>query len=1055
MDTPSSSQRRKITTYGRRSTQRASVIAFGASSPSWPPEGGSAFASYDATPPNSTPSHAPRHRAAHTPQSPSEDGFAVPADDALATNVGEGGRRRGKVGGGLVNADPVTPVRKPRRGPLGNSHSEAATPTKSSQGAAANTRRSPARTGAGRKTVDAARKQQPKEDDASATSTGPETPLRQIRRTLDSRLLKRKVDPDSADAEEPDPFAFPSDDPPTPRRAKLPLARGSPRHTGTSLNADGPRTPVPVATTPKPSLRDTKGLRKRLADSPSPSPVKRSRREKGQSAPRNSSPAPEDGCEPLVSCDFRVMSPLGMHIAASPPAPLAPTPLVRTLSKTALDDVDQLLARCEPTLELPKLPCMAADCEQIDLPAVQSPPQARGRVARMKQSGIPSPTKLRLSQTDHSSLESDASGTSYFELNVSSTLRRSEIERRQSAQSATGLSVPSRRQSLNSIVTFDTEGESSQPSPSIIPTPTESVPAVAGRPPVGITYARTRSYLETEDDVFAPKYVAESQRRKDEGLETSDEDENCIGAKSIHELREAGEANRFTDAMDYIMGGLAEHSPLSVQRSSCFELGKKMPSERFVSNVRAHGMLPKIHAFARTVEDPILLVMITYIYCGLLQDMRNLEHLILESDLLDIIIKSLLLVPDPLNSHLKSKFERRLILDWKESIAETPFLYDGGKDAKLSDIAMQCLLLIARAKPANAACLQRQLRESGALDKIIFLSQSGLEAFNSGFQLYIKEPDSPLSPLERAMHMTSMCFRILDFATSSCPENGNSVADSPGYLDQALQAMGGAAVISRTTESASQPASYMMESILSLLVNLSNDCPGCTEHIGRSRWFGTLLSCAFVYNQLLGADSAFSPTSPTSPELPVSPHSSFAAPPKPVDNFAIMLLATGLLANSVQLNQQNRTRIKEMELSPVCPGLSVCIPRCICATRISAIRYIATSVNDRLATDSQEMHHAVLTGHTTVLLGLLIDNMPENRAAALACMTDHGLSFEPVVEMLENFTRLYQDVLVVPSTPVTPGAAAASGLGPGPVAANTWAIVAGLVNVFKGVQPAE
>ncbi|KAJ3160189.1 hypothetical protein HDU86_001025 [Geranomyces michiganensis] len=732
-----------------------------------------------------------------------------------------------------------------------------------------------------------------------------------------------------------------------------------------------------------------------------------------------------------------------MRIAAPPAAPSVPTSLVRTASKSALDDVDQLLARCETTLVQPKLACMAMDCELGPaLQSVQSPPQSRGRVARMKQSGMPSPQK-RLSQSDDMSLGARAPGTGILELNASSVvLQRSDSQEWKSLRSTTAPSPPTRRPSFSLESTFDTEAESSQPSPPIISTATEAIHTSGSRPSVGITYARTRSYLETEDDLFASKYVAESQRRKDEGLETSDEDEDCIGAKSIHELREAGEANRFTDAMDYIMGGLAEDSPLSVQRSSCFELSKKVSSARFVSNVRAHGLLPKIHAFARTVEDPILLAMISYIYCGLLQDARNLEHLIVEPDLLDIIIKSLLLLPDPLNSHLKSKFDRRLMLDWKQAIADSPFLYNGGKDIKLCDIALQSLFLITWAKPANAPFLQQQLRESGAFDKIASLSRSGLAAFDAGFQLYIKEPDS-LSLLDRVISITSLCLRILDFATSSCPENGNILADSPDDLDQMLKAVAGAAAVSRTTESACQSASYLMESILSLLVNLSNDCPQCTEHIGQSR-------C---------------PTSPTSPELPITPLDGFPALPKRVDNFALMLLATGLLANAVQLNLNNRARIKEMELSPACPGLSSCIPRCICPTRISAIRYIATSVNDRLATDSQEMHHAVLTGHTTVLLGLLIDNMPENRAAALACMTDHGLSFEPVVEMLENFTRLYQDVLVVvpPDTPVTPGAAATIGAaaavaasgGPGPVAANTWAIVAGLVNVFKGVQTTQ
>lgn len=37
--------------------------------------------------------------------------------------------------------------------------------------------------------------------------------------------------------------------------------------------------------------------------------------------------------------------------------------------------------------------------------------------------------------------------------------------------------------------------------------------------------------------------------------------------KSIHELREAGEAKRFADEMEYILGGLVESESLGVKRA--------------------------------------------------------------------------------------------------------------------------------------------------------------------------------------------------------------------------------------------------------------------------------------------------------------------------------------------------------------------------------------------------------------------------------------------------------------------------------------------------------
>ncbi|TPX60976.1 hypothetical protein PhCBS80983_g01493 [Powellomyces hirtus] len=678
-----------------------------------------------------------------------------------------------------------------------------------------------------------------------------------------------------------------------------------------------------------------------------------------------------------------------------------------TPPKTILDDLDQLLPRGiaspppKPPAEIePKSPTRETHITDFAAPS----PKRRLRVARMKDSGgIPSPGKKHIpfATADNATLSAIAGVHSV------------EAEYHESSEATCLNENGSRPSTWRSTFSHDLE-----PTEIVPPHPLmsiEPIPSVTRRP-ISVTYARTRSFLETEEDLYATKYVSETRRRKEEGLESSDEEGGFKEVKSIHELRQAGEAKRIADEMDYILGGLAREEALSVQRSSCFELSKKVLSASFVSNVRAHGFLPKFHEFARTAEDSILLAMITFVYCGFLQDKRNLEHLVIEPDLLDLLARSLMLAHDPLCMPLKSKFERRLMLDYKSWLATASFLDPIAPDVKLSDMALYCMTLIASAKPPNTAYLQRRLRELDALDKVVSTFMKGIQDFTCGRLDEMISEES--SGVDLPLASNAMCLRLLQFATLSCQANGEVVASTPDFVDQSLKAIALASVVARTTQEEAEKASSFLHRILSLLVNLSNDCPDCTENIGKSPWLGPVMRCALVANPFLLAtddDDSTSPTSETAPELE-SPEST-AVHEKRVSNFGIMMLGTALLANLVQNNVANRTRLKRTEC-------------------------IAASVNDRLAMECQTSGHAVLTGQVTMLLGFLIKDTAQNRTLALARMTHHGHSFRPVIEMLENFARLYDDMITAP---------APTNSGDDRTSLEPKGVVTGLIDVFKGV----
>ncbi|KAJ3022467.1 hypothetical protein HKX48_006146 [Thoreauomyces humboldtii] len=570
-----------------------------------------------------------------------------------------------------------------------------------------------------------------------------------------------------------------------------------------------------------------------------------------------------------------------------------------------------------------------------------------------------------------------------------------------------------------------------------------------------MTYARTRSYVD-DPELFAPSYVTESQRRKEEGLESSDEDEERREVKSIHELREAGEAKRIADEIDYLVGGLSNSEPLGVQRSSCLELCKKILARKFMENVRAHGFLPHLLEFTLAATDHIILAMTTFVYCGLLQDKRNLDHLALQPNVLTALGKALI-IRDPLTSTLTSRFEKRLVADFKAVMASATFIGDILPAVSLKSIALKCIATLLSAKSLDVPSMQNQLHKMQVLVPIVEAC-SGLEAGTTdNSEMEISQSGSVISI------SGSHCIRILEFAVTADARNQALVASQPGFTDTLLQMAATHSSLAHLEQARSRKATAFVQRILSLLVNLTNSNPAASKAVGQSPWLSCVVRCAIVPNPLLNdvavVADAYTPilTSPMELTYDSNEYLDGNSEQDGVDNFSIMMLAVALLANVAQHNAHNRDRIRAIDVSMQCARTPSCVQNCCCDARVSAVTCIASVVNQRLADEIADPNLAVLMGQTTMLLGFLITDNPQNRALALTNMTLHTHSFESVIEMLETFARVFERVASKPSTSpdtrekwsqqqqyqqASPPSLDASG--------DTQAVIAGLIRVFRG-----
>ncbi|KAJ3283163.1 hypothetical protein HK104_010523 [Borealophlyctis nickersoniae] len=532
------------------------------------------------------------------------------------------------------------------------------------------------------------------------------------------------------------------------------------------------------------------------------------------------------------------------------------------------------------------------------------------------------------------------------------------------------------------------------------PPPVAASPLV--RHPIGMTYGRSRSFLSEVEDPYAPSpYMSESQRRRDEGLESSDEDEpGRKEVKTVHELREAGMAKRFSDEMAYLLDGLQEDQSIGVKRSSCLELAKKILSGKFMMKVRAHDFVPRVYAALHAQEDPFLLATSTFAFCVMLEDKRNIECIAGEPDCIDVLVRAMNLAADPLSGKwAKTKYEKRLVSDLQQHMTSSGIFVDV-PSTSLSSIALRCLAAVTTSQtPRNIADLRERLLSSGSLPLVAGVLQA--------------QQDAPVPTFD---HKTAeQCLQILEFATLACVRNQMALLSVDKFLEGLVNVMIFSQDVARTHPGSAVVATETYLACLRVLINLTNDHEECSGTVGCTPYLDAILHGAILPNPHLNLESAEHSADggkEADEAVGVSQDESDAASPSivRVSGFDVFLMSIGLLINLVEVRAENRDRIRDVELSRNCSATGPCFTVCTCPDRESSLVCLVDIFAQRLEAESQETESNVGSAYMAVLLGCLMKQNVRNRDIIRSRMPEKN--FKPAIQLLEEFVKFHGAVVV-------------------------------------------
>ncbi|KAL2916868.1 hypothetical protein HK105_203647 [Polyrhizophydium stewartii] len=206
----------------------------------------------------------------------------------------------------------------------------------------------------------------------------------------------------------------------------------------------------------------------------------------------------------------------------------------------------------------------------------------------------------------------------------------------------------------------------------------------------------------------------------DEGLSSSDDE--GIKVRSIHELRQAGETQRFKDEMQYFIDGLAPQQQPRVRKCTAIELCRKLTNEKFVGNIRAHTFTKSVFELLTAVEDPVMQLCVSFLLWALSRDVRNIEPLFSCETLAPMIVTPVAAsdLLDPLMTAPKQKSDRVLVDDVRGFIAKSSFwTARSGEPVSTRLLAIDTLAEMTAVQGFLAAELRRLLCETNALSVLV------------------------------------------------------------------------------------------------------------------------------------------------------------------------------------------------------------------------------------------------------------------------------------------------------------------------------------------------
>ncbi|KAI9008193.1 hypothetical protein BC832DRAFT_591422 [Gaertneriomyces semiglobifer] len=771
----------------------------------------------------------------------------------------------------------------------------------------------------------------------------------------------------------------------------------------------------------------------------------------------DSSPPKRRAKQPADSSDVVAPSPgTPSRISRMRSADGTPVSVCRSNSRMDIDDLSPVRRKLDFTTPGPEIQGQLHQPKTVldDLFSTETAIKVTRRVARMKTNGVSSPIAVsRTASFDVQELQPRMERLSSKDLDDSDHTIKDSMQ--DTNGDASARLADRHRDEVDRFFASATRVNTTTAASAATPSTTGPTTAnTTYRHSAPVTYARTRSYI-TEADPFQPAYVSEYQRRREEGLDSSSDEDDGFGpinakVRSVHELREAGESKRFVDGVEYCLSGLDEMNTAnggkSVGRSSLMDLAAKVMIGKYMIKFRAHGYLTRFYDLVRGVEDPIMVSLISFILATLLLDQRNVECLLREPDLVAVLSRALNIKPhqDPLLENVRSKFEKRLCADISSLITSAPFLTSFSDTQKVTTqyLALRCLYaLVAFKSTESHPSLQQQFTEYTIIPRVMAMFVDATKPMSSLLPA-LNSSNTPVSitgalqeqytPHSLAHSTTLFTLRLLEFATCN-PMNLSSITSHPCFLDALIKTIVWGSAVSRASKEMAGMVANVLCEALGLLVSLTEERDGnVVERIVGEETLGVVgvvVRCALVENAFLPLKPEDDDEKMSEPakcaELEdnkettledVRDDESSANEPKKT-NFDMHLLSIGLLLNLLSHSPDTTAMVLSAHVSTTCPGHSSCLLACSCSDHQGTMLTILPNLtHSHLTHHLQEpsLHTLIHTAQLGLLLGETILHLEQAERTAYMSNAEKVFGgFEDIVNILGEFARAYGEMVGV------------------------------------------
>nr|KAJ3423241.1 hypothetical protein HK105_007577 [Polyrhizophydium stewartii] len=488
----------------------------------------------------------------------------------------------------------------------------------------------------------------------------------------------------------------------------------------------------------------------------------------------------------------------------------------------------------------------------------------------------------------------------------------------------------------------------------------------------------------------------------DEGLSSSDDEASTrigpramigIKVRSIHELRQAGETQRFKDEMQYFIDGLAPQQQPRVRKCTAIELCRKLTNEKFVGNIRAHTFTKSVFELLTAVEDPVMQLCVSFLLWALSRDVRNIEPLFSCETLAPMIVTPVAAsdLLDPLMTAPKQKSDRVLVDDVRGFIAKSSFwTARSGEPVSTRLLAIDTLAEMTAVQGFLAAELRRLLCETNALSVLVARIRN-LE-------------ESPSWPALQK-HL-----RILEFATVHATD---AIASAVG-IDSLLKLLLNIVVKLRP-----QPLlSGIVVLALRVSLNLSNSRVFHAA-LDRAAWIHILLQTLVLLEQPMphpanseakASGQAGKPARKKPAANSTCPSVAPQADSEPTDHarFDLKIVCLSLLTNLIALDASAADAFASTSMSKGCEASAMCAEHCRCAEQAPAQDLIAVMLRERIDVATKTPDAFILSAHIAMLFGCALKQSDALRAA----LGQRGWAdlVAPTAALLADFSEFHEHV---------------------------------------------